>query len=128
MRLIMSLLLTAVLATPAFAAFEGPGAGGNPGGFQGPGAMGNETNVQAVKNMRDDTWVTLTGNVVSKVPGSKDKYTFKDASGEIIVEIDNKYFRGQTVTPANTVRITGEVDKDFPRPVEIDVKRIEVIK
>ena len=136
MRVLMVVILLVCLAVPAFAAFQGPGAdtggfagpGVNGGGFQGPGNAAPAVNVQQAKRMADDTIVTLTGNVVSHVTGTKDKYMFRDASGEIVVEIDYKYFRGQTVTPANTVRITGEVDKDFGRAAEIDVKLLEVLK
>lgn len=125
MRVLMILALTAFLAVPAFAAFEGPGGAG---GFQGPGTTAPTTTVAQAKNMADDAIVTLTGNVVSKVTGKKDKYVFRDATGEMIIEIDHKRFRGQTVTPADTVRITGEVDKDFGRAAKIDVKMLEVVK
>lgn len=136
MRMVMVIILTLCLAGPAIADFQGPGTGtpggfagpGVSGGFQGPGTTTPTVNVQQAKRMADDTIVTLTGNVVSHITGTKDKYMFRDSSGEIVIEIDYKYFRGQTVTPANTVRITGEVDKDFGRAAEIDVKMLEVLK
>ena len=127
MRLFVALILTAFLAVPAFAAFEGPGADGK-GGFKGSGANAPASTVEQVKNLADDVIVAVTGNVISKVAGSKDKYNFRDASGEMIVEIDQKRFRGQTVTPETTVRLIGKVDKDFGKPVKLDVKQLEVIQ
>lgn len=132
MRYILTLALAMFVAAPAFAAFQGPGAGGKGayqgGGFQGPGSGGNPMTVAEAKKQWDDAIVTLTGNIVSKAQGTKDKYLFRDATGEIIVEIDHKRWMGQDVSPANTVRITGEVDKDFGKPTEIDVKVLQVLR
>ena len=35
-------------------------------------------------------------------------YVFEDTTGAINVEIDQKRWRGQTVTPENTVKIEGK--------------------
>lgn len=128
-KILGTFALCALLASPAMAAFQGPGSD-QAGGFTGPGvtaAGSNATTVEKAKTMHDDSIVTLTGNIVSKQPGSKDKYMFRDATGDILVEIDHKRFMGKDVTPANTVRITGEVDKDFGKAIEIDVKNLEVV-
>lgn len=125
MRYIMAIMLAAFLAAPAYAAFQG---GPNQqGGFSGPGAQQAPMTVQQVKGLPDNTPVTLVGNIVAQLQGHHDNYTFRDATGEITVDIDHKYFRGQNVTPQNTVRISGKVDKDFGEPVEIDVKRLDVL-
>ncbi|MDH8131763.1 OB fold stress tolerance protein YgiW, partial [Klebsiella pneumoniae] len=76
------------------------------------------TTVESAKSLRDDTWVTLRGNIVERI--SDDLYVFKDASGTINVDIDHKRWNGVTVTPKDTVEIQGEVDKDW-NSVEIDV-------
>lgn len=123
MRVFYLLLLSLMLAMPAQAAFNDGGA--KKGGFSGPGAV-NNTTVQAAKAMRDDAHVTLTGNIIKQI--GHEKYVFRDATGEITVDIDDKDFRGQDVNPENTVRIFGEVDKDFGREAEIDVKRLDVLK
>lgn len=124
MRFIFAILLTLALAAPAYAAFQGPG---SQGGFSGPGSQAAGMTVQQAKNLPDDSRVTLTGCIINQLPRDSEKYTFKDATGEIVVDIDHKYFRGQNVTPQNTVRITGEVDREFGRGVEIDVKSLEVL-
>lgn len=125
MRYLLALLLALFIAAPAVAGFNDPSA--RQGGFSGPGAQSPATTVSQARGMRDDARVTLTGNIVSQLPTDHDKYIFRDATGEITVDIDQKDFRGQNVTPANTVRITGEVDKEFGRGAEIDVKYLEVL-
>ena len=51
-----------------------------------------------------------------------------DNTGEILVDIDDKYFMGRTVTPQNLVRISGEVDKEFAERTKIDVKQLEILQ
>ena len=132
MRFLTTLLLLLCLAVPVCAAgFQGPGAGsagqGGVGGFQGPTTGANVATVQQALQARDDTAVVLTGNIMSRMAGSDDKYMFRDSTGEIPVEIDAKVFAGRTVTPANTVRISGEVDKDMMEPTKVDVKFLEIV-
>lgn len=129
--------ITAIIAlcsAPAFAAnqggFSGPGTGQTQtqtqqtqtGGFIGPN--GSSSTVANAKSLRDDTWVTLRGNITERI--SDDLYIFKDASGTVNVDIDHKRWNGQTVSPQDTVEIQGEVDKDW-NSVEIDVKQIRKV-
>ena len=104
----------------ASAGFQ-PTAPQQPGGFKGPSA-GVTTVADALK-AKDDTLVVLTGHIEKET--AKEKYLFKDATGSIIVEIDNEDWQGQNVTPADTVVIHGEVDKEIMHAPEIDVDRIE---
>ncbi len=124
---ILALLLTtaAITAAPALAqngGFNGPAGtttSQQQGGFNGPDVA--TTTVEQAKSMRDDSWVVLEGNLVRKV--GDELYEFRDRSGTINVEIDDKDWRGLTVNPQDKVRLEGEVDKDW-NSVEIDVKRI----
>ena len=59
--------------------------------------------------------------------GSDDKYVFRDATGEIIVEIDFELFVGRTITPENRVRLFGKMDKDLMEAPKVDVKVLEVL-
>lgn len=93
------------------------------GGFKGPSI--SETTVAKAKDLSDDTWVILTGKITKKI--GDELYVFEDSTGGINVDIDNKRWRGQTVTPENTVRIEGKVDKEWTS-TEIDVKQITIIK
>ena len=140
MKISSLLLLAMSLSVPAFAAPDGPapgpaGAGGyqgpaaSYGGFQGPtGGTENDTVAKALKCW-DDAPVILTGNIVQRYAGSDDKYLFKDATGEIIVEIDFGVFAGRTVTPETRVRLSGKMDKDgMMEPAKVDVKVLEILK
>lgn len=117
--------ILALCAAPAFAAdqggFNGPGTTQN-GGFNGPNS--SAVSVENAKKLNDDAPVTLRGNIVERV--SDELYLFKDASGTINVDIDNKRWNGATITPQDVVEIQGEVDKGR-NSVEIDVKRINKV-
>lgn len=79
-----------------------------------------------LKSLPDDAYAIIEGSIVRNIRG--DHYEFKDASGTIDVEIDHKYWNGQTITPNNIVRLTVEVDKDLMK-TEYDVKKpIEILK
>ena len=122
MRFMLALLLSLALAVPAFAAFDGPGAGG----FRGPGPK-EVTQSAQVRDALDDTPCTLEGRIFERIGG--DKYTFEDASGKVIVEIDDKVFHGNTVTPETRVRLVGEVErKKHGRPNEVDVRYLEIVR
>lgn len=123
-KLAAMVAVMALCSAPVLAAqqggFSGPTATqSQAGGFVGPN--GSSTTVESAKSMRDDTWVTLRGNIVERI--SDDLYLFKDASGTVNVDIDHKRWNGLTVTPQDVVEIQGEVDKDW-NSVEIDVKQI----
>jgi uncharacterized protein (TIGR00156 family) len=90
----------------------------HPQGFTGPG-----TNVQPVmtsqsvtiseaKNYPHDSWVVISGNIVSVLPGGR-HFMFRDSSGEIPVEIGPKEWRGLSAATSdsaeNRVEIYGEV-------------------
>jgi len=108
------------------------------GGFSGPSATQTQTQNQTqqggfvdknatpttaakAKDLKDDSWVTLRGNITERL--SDDRYVFRDASGTVNVEIDQKRWNGQNVTPQDQVEIQGKVDKDW-NEFEIEVKQI----
>lgn len=68
--------------------------------------------------------MVLQGKIVKAV-GAK-KYLFSDASGEIIIEIEKKVWRGLSVSENDTVEIAGEVERKASG-VEIEVKTIRKI-
>lgn len=92
--------------------------------FTGPSASAQTTTVAAVGNARIGSDVTLTGNVTGHI---RDEYfTFRDDSGEIRVEIENRTWQGRKVGPDDKVRITGEIERGFGGRY-IDVKSLEVL-
>ncbi|GMO25376.1 MAG: hypothetical protein Ta2F_00620 [Termitinemataceae bacterium] len=77
--------------------------------------------VAEAKKLKDDTHVVLEGTISGAI--NDDKYTFKDATGEITVEIDGKIWKGLLVGPEDIVVIYGKVDVEN-RKHTIDVKEI----
>jgi uncharacterized protein (TIGR00156 family) len=115
--IILSLSFVSVLfiSTNTTAGFVGPG----------PGSSSNLITVKTVDKMTDDEKVTLEGYIVKKA--SDEYYMFKDATGEIEVEIDDDVLKKVDITPGTKVRIVGEVDEDCPSTT-IDVDHIEIIE
>lgn len=106
------------------------------GGFNGPSATqtqsqpaqggfvdndANLTTAAKVKDLKDDAWVKLRGNITERQ--SDDRYLFRDESGTVNIEIDHKRWNGQTITPQDKVEIQGKVDKEW-NEFEIDVKQV----
>ncbi len=93
------------------------------GGFNG----NNNTilTVDQVKGMGDDSKVWVEGVIVQK--NGDEKYLFQDATGSIIVEIDDDAWHGLVIGPTDTVRIYGEVDHGLFN-TEIDIDYIEKVK
>ncbi|EPB4368941.1 YgiW/YdeI family stress tolerance OB fold protein [Citrobacter freundii] len=92
------------------------------GGFTGP--VPTLTTVAVAKTLRDDAWVVLEGNITRQI--GHELYEFRDASGTIMVEIDDKYWMGQNATPETRLRIEGEIDRDW-NSLEVDAKSVRVL-
>ena len=90
------------------------------GGF----VPGTETivTVKQVMEMRDDVPVIVQGRIVQRI--GDEMYLFEDNTGSIRVEIDDDDWRGQTVTPTDTVKLYGEVDRGIFK-TEIDIDYVE---
>ncbi|MCL2243258.1 MAG: NirD/YgiW/YdeI family stress tolerance protein [Treponema sp.] len=83
-------------------------------GFTGPGSTGQTImtgrfiSVSEARMLPHDSWVVLTGNIINMLPGGR-QYTFRDATGDIVVDIGPKEWRGLSVDAADRVEIFGEV-------------------
>lgn len=122
MKKVVTITLLALLALPALANTAGgftDSTTAGTGGFKGPSTA--LTTVEIAKTLRDDAKVVLRGKIERHLGG--DNYLFSDSTGSITVDIDNKKWNGQMVSPQDQVEIQGEVDKDW-NSVEIDVDRI----
>ena len=69
----------------------------------------------------DDTLVILEGQIVKQL--DSDEFTFKDATGEIQIDVSKRAWAGQTITPQDTIQIRGKVDKEWGN-TEVDVKQV----
>lgn len=97
-------------------------------GFVGPGAPEPVHLAAQALSAGDDAPALLEGRILSKIAGRKDRYLLEDASGQIIVKIKKKVFAGRTVTPANRVRIEGEVEADDKYPNEVEAESLTVLE
>ena len=81
---------------------------------------------QVLDTGRDDQMVVLEGNLINQV--RNDKYTLRDATGTIVVEIDDRIFAGQRVDSNTKVRVEGEIDAEIMKPNEVEAHRLTVIR
>lgn len=93
------------------------------GGFVGE-AMKPISLAEAQK-MPEDTKVAVEGYLTEQV--DDDEYMFTDGNSNILVEIDDKKWRGQTVTPKDKVYLRGKIERKHNQSM-IDVKAIHLIK
>lgn len=93
--------------------------------FRGPSVSGSELTVVAAQSARVGSYVVLTGSVVSHL--RDDYFLFRDASGDIRVEIANRVWGGREVTPEDTVRVVGEVDRNRSGVTYLWIKSLDVV-
>lgn len=93
--------------------------------FTGPTTKGPTSTVAAARNARVNTYVTVTGNIVSHV--REDYFTFRDATGQIRVEIEPSVWRNRQVGPDATVRLFAEVDRNSAGTVYLWVQSLEIV-
>ncbi|WP_439327997.1 YgiW/YdeI family stress tolerance OB fold protein [Lonepinella sp. BR2357] len=113
MKKLLTLALIAISST-ALAGFDNNHKGGFAGGYAGT----TMTVTQALK-ASDDTIVSLTGQIASQI--DDDEFYFKDATGQIKIEVDDHAWNGFTITPDDRIIIQGKVDQEVFKPAEIEV-------
>ncbi|ARJ41928.1 TIGR00156 family protein [Pantoea alhagi] len=121
--------IVALFTMPALAAQTGgfvdpnaPHTQTQKGGFKGPQ---NVVTVKEAKEMKDDSWITVRGNIVKRL--SDDDYLFQDATGTLSVEIDEEDWKGQSISPGDKVELQGELDKAF-NDAQLEVKQVRKIQ
>ncbi|OTG79609.1 NirD/YgiW/YdeI family stress tolerance protein [Acinetobacter sp. ANC 4648] len=82
--------------------------------------------VAQAKKLGDETAVSVTGTIVRQV--KHEHYELKDASGTIVVDIDEKLATAAQLKAGTKVKILGEVDTHKHRPTDIDAVKVEFIK
>jgi uncharacterized protein (TIGR00156 family) len=93
--------------------------------FTGPSVAGQISTVNQISQLRLGSYVTLNGAIINHQRG--DYFTFKDASGEIRIEIENSVWQGREVSPETKVRILAEVDQG-PSGRYLWVKSLDIVK
>ena len=129
MKYISTLLLASVLAAAtagALAQTEKNHATLSPGGYSGPSAIPVMSVKKLLAEGKDDQYVTLKGSVIRHL--KKDRYIFRDETGELQIEIGAHYFpKGKTFGATDVVEITGEFEKKLLGEPELDVKQTIVV-
>jgi uncharacterized protein (TIGR00156 family) len=93
----------------------------------GPNVRRYAVTINEARNLPHDSWVVLTGNIVYSLPSLND-YMFRDSSGEIIIDIGPKEWRGLSVGETDRIEIYGEVKIDKAQvPIKIKVHAIRKI-
>lgn len=120
-----------VLAQPASTGPAGSTSGAPPtvAAATGAGAASTAPAMTAAQAMqaKEDTEVTLEGTVVRKL--GADTYEFRDASGTVVVEIDDDKWPNKKPVMNARVRLHGEVDRKLiRRTVEVEVERLEMLR
>lgn len=93
--------------------------------FTGPSSTGQPSTVAQVRGARLGSYVTVTGNIVAHQ--RQNYFTFRDASGEIRVEIENPVWQNRPVAPETKVRLLGEVDQGIAGRY-LWIKSLELVK
>ncbi len=95
------------------------------GSYSGPNNVPVMTVKQLLDTGRDDQVARLQGRIVSFE--GRERYTFEDETGRIIVEIDDEDFpAGQTIGAEQRVELLGELDKGS-RKTEFEVDRVTLL-
>jgi uncharacterized protein (TIGR00156 family) len=112
-------LLLATAATATLAQYSGPGA------RKEAAPTVARTVAEVLKDAVDDRPVELSGTLVKQT--GRETFLFRDATGEIQVEIDEEDFpAGQQIGADTRVVISGEIDARTMRKPEIDVERLRL--
>src|SRR5512133_1327824 len=82
------------------------------------------TTVDECRKLYDGAWVTLDGSIVQIL--RKERYLFRDATGDLQIVIDDDQWHDRDVTPTTKVRIHGKVDRDSAT-VQIRTRELNVV-
>lgn len=86
-------------------------------------AAKNHVSVAKAKTLKDETGVTLTGTIVKHIAG--DDFEFKDATGSIMLDIDDDLWKPMQLKAGDKVKLMGEVDTHRSKPTDIEVIKLQ---
>ena len=97
--------------------------------YNGPSNTSKTTTIEAIKKNasqldKTDALVKVEGFVIQKI--NKDTYWFQDATGKILVEIDQKDLPSFPFDDKTKLIIIAEVDYDLLEEVELEVETIQI--
>ena len=80
-----------------------------------------KASVSEILKMNNNSYVSVQGNIVKRI--SDDKYSFKDTTGTITVEIDDDKWGGVNAGTQDKLELVGEVEKKY-NSTELDVDSV----
>lgn len=94
--------------------------------YTGPGSVAKlytvkDITANASKLDKSDALVEIKGFIVEKI--NKDTYWFRDSTGQIMIEMDEKDIPSTPFNEKTEVVLTGEIDYDLLEGTEFEVKQ-----
>ena len=112
-------LLFSAISVFAQEGFTGPQAGfGGLGAAQNTGYFYQPATVAQTITLPNNSRIILTGNLVNSP--RRTYYTFRDATGDAIIEIERKYWGGISVGPNDRVQIYAKLERKREGRIEIE--------
>jgi uncharacterized protein (TIGR00156 family) len=93
--------------------------------FAGPSVGGQSSSVAQAQAARTGSYVSMTGSIVAHL--REQYFQFRDDTGEIRVEIEDRVWQGREVTPTHRVQLLGEVDRTGSGVPYVWVKSLDIV-
>lgn len=88
-------------------------------------AKQNRVSIAAAQKLKDETGVTLKGEIVRQLVAQGDEFELKDKTGSIIIDVDDEAWQRLGLKAGDQVEVVGEVDTHRRKPTDIDVIEIQ---
>ena len=73
-----------------------------------PVTLARPITISEARTLPHDSWVILSGYIILALPGGR-HYSFRDSTGEMVIEIDPTVWRGLYIGESDMVEISGEL-------------------
>ncbi|EES7735782.1 NirD/YgiW/YdeI family stress tolerance protein [Escherichia coli] len=93
-------------------------------------AKNNVITVSQVSDMTEGSGVTLNGQIVKQLAAEEDHFELSDASGSIVIDVDDEVWRPLALKAGDKVQVVGEVDisDEGNRKATVDVLTLERLR
>ena len=91
-------------------------------------AKQNVVSIAQAHKMKDETGVTLRGQIVKQRAAQSDEFELRDKTGSIMIDVDDDHWKRLKLKAGDRVEVWGEVDTHRNKPTDIEVIQIERVK
>lgn len=123
MKKLVTLTALLALSSVAVAGFQSNNNNHQGGGFNSQSVTPQVTSVAQALKANDHDSAQLTGAIVRQL--DDDEFIFRDATGEIKIDVEDKAWQGQNVGVNDKITVYGQVDRETIGSNSVDVYRIE---